>query len=56
MPRHDPDDPRGASPPYAPPLPDRPGPEGVALRMPGRPSMDGAYDAEASTDHRRSHA
>src|SRR3954464_3799776 len=46
-------DPRGASPPYAPPLPDRPGPEGITLQVPGRSTMDGAYDAESSTDHRR---
>src|SRR3954453_16521279 len=45
-------DPRGASPPYAPPLPDRPGPEGITLQVPGRSTMDGAYDAESSTDHR----
>src|SRR3954453_10701464 len=34
-------DSRGASPPYAPPLPDRPRPEGVSLRMPGRSTMTG---------------
>ena len=45
-------DPRGASPPYAPPLADRPGPEGVTLQVPGRSTMDGAYGAEASTIYR----
>src|SRR4051794_23180150 len=45
-------DPRGASPPYARPLADRPEPEGVTLQVPGRSTMDRAYDAEASTDHR----
>src|SRR3954465_5356945 len=45
-------DPRGASPPYGRPLADRPEPEGVTLQVPGRSTMDRAYDAEASTDHR----
>src|SRR5688572_10821071 len=41
-----------ASPPgfaLAPPLADRPGSEGVTLRMPGRSTMDGAHDHESST-------
>src|SRR5262249_15712044 len=42
-------DPRGASPPYAPPLADRPEPEKVTLQVPGRSTMDRAYDNEAST-------
>src|SRR3954462_15365891 len=55
-------DPRGASPPFClaslatacarRPLADRPGPEGVTLQVPGRSTMDRAYGAEASTDHR----
>src|SRR4051794_13006845 len=49
-------DPRGASPPYGRPLADRPGPERAALREPGRATKDRPYDAEASTDHRRTQA
>src|SRR4051812_42775084 len=52
--------PRGASPPYARPLADRPGPEGVTLQVPGRSTMDRSAKrcersegAEASTDQRR---
>src|SRR3954451_574751 len=45
-------DPRGASPPYARPLADRPGPEGVTLQVPGRSTMDRDYGAESSTGHR----
>jgi ABC-2 type transport system ATP-binding protein len=46
-------DSRGASPPWPAPLADRPGPEGVTLQVPGRSTMDGAHDAEASTIDRR---
>jgi len=42
-------DSRGASRPWTAPLADRPGSEGVTLRMPGRSTMDGAHDHESST-------
>ena len=45
-------DPRGASRPWTALLADRAGPEGTTLRVPGRSTISGAHEHEASTDHR----
>ncbi len=46
-------DSRGASPPWAAHLADRPGSKGPALRLPVRSTIYGTHDNEASTDDRR---